>query len=553
MICFNCKAQIEDGAEFCTECGCRQFGTGAVNGVNLDATQAAPFGAARAFDSNETQAFDNNATQAFGYGATPAASADMAYKAAMGADFGGGEIDLDATQMASFGETQATDYGATQAFDPNATQAFDPNATQAFDPNATQAFDPNATQAFDPNATQALDPNATQAFDPNATQAFDPNATQAFDYGANRGYQPQVFDGVNQNYGYNPPVTPPPQPKKSKKGLIIAIVAAVAVLAVVAGVLAFKLIPELSGDDGDDSDSEKEETTTSASTLVKEDDEEETTTKPEKTTKPAETTAPMPETTTQAVPENSIVVPTVPRGDDTVDIGSLDMFRPTQATDSSPAVRPTKPNVPPVTKVPDAPQSSPSPGYTEPSGGPSSGYVEFPYSIVNTAAKQVHLGAYLYDEDGTTTYGEFGYFYKNNVLCLFMASSEVKVVLETSDTGNPVAYASTGGGAYRQLSLSQKDCLEMQNTIISALVNLGYNRDKFYPDLKYVYLGDANDEDFGLIELYEVYDKNNNYAGFIYVDEETGYYIGARNENDKFVSLMDFIDTTGSKLPLNYK
>lgn len=99
MICFNCKAVIEDGSEFCPECGCRQMpATGA---PGLDATQMAPPpDATQAFDATmgagvaafgANQAAEYEATQAFHYGA------------AQPANYAQPEPDFEATQVAPYG------------------------------------------------------------------------------------------------------------------------------------------------------------------------------------------------------------------------------------------------------------------------------------------------------------------------------------------------------------------------------------------------------------------------------------------------------------------
>ncbi|MBP3697048.1 MAG: zinc ribbon domain-containing protein [Clostridia bacterium] len=418
MICFNCKAQLPDGTQFCPDCGCRQLAAtdrGVTQAADFDATQAAPFAATQ-------------------------------------------PIDFDATQAAPFGATQAA------------------------------------------------------------------------------GYQTQGYSQP-QNYGCVPPVAPPPvqtePPKKNGKGIIIAVAGAVAVLAVVAGVLAFKLLPDIGA--SKDNDDKKEESTTAVSTHSKKHGYDDGITLPELTA---------PQLTAPGIIDvtgEEIIVPTVPHGNDTVNIG--DIFRPTQAPATQPA-RP-KPTAPPVT---DRYYED----YTE-APDDNSDFINEPYATVDTYADCAHIGIYVYDENGNASYGEVGYFYKDGNLCLFMEVEGESVVIETDDySGYMTAYMDEGYGYY-ELDTTQEKCEEVGDFIVYQLVELGFNKDEIYPEYQYDYLGDDQVEDIGNCEFYDLYDERGNYMGAVVVDEYSGYYAAVFDENDNFVYLTDFIDLSGSYLPYNFR
>lgn len=444
-------------------------------------------------------------------------------------------VDLDATQMAPIDTTQAAPFGLNQAVDFDATQAAPFGATQAM------PFD-DATQMAPADATQAAPFGATQA----APYAAAP---PVYDPAQSAGYPPQ-------DYGYYaPPVAPssaePPQ--KNGKGIMIAVAGAVAVLAVVAGVLAYKFIPDLGAPEKESKKKSKEESTTASATVKKPDtDSELVITIPEMTA---------PEISAPGIiggDGDNIIVPTVPHGDDTVDIGSLDLFRPTQAPVAPPTTRP-KPSTPPATR----PQPTNPPVTQGNYNDSTTVYVppteyydellEEPYALVDPYADCVHIGVNTYEDDGSAFYREYGYFYKGENLCLFMmAGGESAVVEVDENTGVMSAYLNEGSGYY-EVETTQDKCEEVKTHIISMLVELGYDADHVYPEYKYEYLGDDYMDDFGNAEFYDVYDNNNNYFGSVVIDEGTGYYIGVFDENEELVYLSDFIDPSGSNLPYNFR
>lgn len=407
--------------------------------------------------------------------------------------------------------------------------------------DATQAIDFDATQAAPFAAAQPIDLDATQAAPFGVTQAPDFDATQAAPFGATQaaGYQTQGYSQP-QNYGYVPPVAPPPvqtePPKKNGKGIIIAITGAVAVLAVVAGVLAFKLLPDI-GVSKDDNDDKKEESTTAVSTVSKKHGDDDGITLPALTA---------PQLTAPGIVDvtgEEIVVPTVPHGNDTVNIG--DIFKPTQAPAATQSARP-KPTSPPVT---DRYYED----YTEAPDEDYSDFINEPYATVDTYADCAHIGIYVYDENGNASYGEVGYFYKDGNLCLFMEVEGESVVIETDDySGYMTAYMDEGYGYY-ELDTTQEKCEEVSDFIVYQLVELGFNKDEIYPEYQYDYLGDDYVEDIGNCEFYDLYNEYGSYIGAVVVDENSGYYAAVFDENDNFVYLTDFIDLSGYSLPYNFR
>lgn len=495
MICFNCKAQISDGVSFCTECGSRQPAAGA--------SQAMPF---------------DDATQMASLDATVLASPDVTQAAPFGMNQ---DVDLDATQAAPFGATQA------MPFVDDATQMAPADATQAAPFGATQAFDYDATQAAPFAAAQ-------QSYATVQAQTYPP-----------------------QNYGYIPPVAPPPAepPQKNSKGIMIAVAGAVAVLAVVAGVLAWQFLPDLGAPE---KKSKKEKSAKESTTAV------ETVTKPDTDSELVITIPEMtaPEITAPAIiggESDGILVPTVPHGNDTVDIGSLDLFKPTQAPVAPPTERP-KPSAPPATR----PQPTNPPVTQDNNSGNTNAYVppepgyydemlEEPYALVDPYEDCVHIGVNTYDDDGSAFYREYGYFYKGENLCLFMLSGNESAIVEVDEySGEMSAYLNEGNGYY-EIETTQDKCEEVKTHIIAMLVELGYDADRVYPEYKYEYLGDDYMDDFGNAEFYDVYDNNSNYCGSIVIDEGTGYYIGVFDENEELVYLSKFIDQSGSNLPYNFR
>lgn len=441
--------------------------------------------------------------------------------------------DLDATQMAPVDAAQAAPFGAMQAADYDATQAAPFAANQPVDFDATQAAPFGATQAMPyDDATQAAPYAAAQP-------AYEPSQAA--------GYPPQ-------EYGYYaPPVAPPAAepPQKNGKGILIAVAGAVAVLAVVAGVLAYQFIPDLGGAEKKSKKYKEEESTTAAATVTKPDTDSDldlVITIPELTA---------PEITAPPIiggDGNNILVPTVPHGNDTVDIGSLDLFKPTQAPVTPPTTRP-KPSSPQPTNPPATQPGSNgnTSSYVPPQPGEYSELLEEPYALVDPYAECVHIGVNTYEDDGSAFYREYGYFYKGENLCLFMAAGGESAVVEVDESsGNMSTYLNEGSGYYK-IDTTQDKCEEVKTHIIAMLVELGYDADHIYPEYKYEYLGDDYMDDFGNAEFYDVYDNNNNYFGSVVIDESTGYYIGVFDENEELVYLSEFIDRSGSELPYNFR
>ena len=473
MICFNCKAQIEDGLSFCPECGCRQM-TAAGGAAAFDATQAV-------FDATQAAPFD--ATQAASFDATQAAS-------------------FDATQAASFDATQAASFDATQA------------------------------------------------------ASFD--ATQAMPYG---GYVPPV-NNMQMPSG-NAPQEPP---KKNNKGLIIAVSCAAIVLVAVLAVLAFKFLPELGLFD--------KET--------------------EKESKKAKTTQSITESISAAVPDISITdafkvtvpeyveittfafaVPTIPHGDDTVDIGSVDIFNPT--TNAVVTTARPKPTTPPTVRPTTRPATTRRPtqyyepttyyyyDYTERYTEAQTEeyweeyttdyyydeYIETPYALVDIYEDQAHIGGYLY-EDGTSTYFEYGYFYANGNICVYSKVSDGEIVVERNNGNYDVYVRENYSSVFQKADVSSETGESIYDSVTNGLISLGYSADAYYPDRKYDYLYDFDFYGIGYVEDYYVV-ENGVRTAELYVDLDSGYYAAVLDLDGNYVYKANFIDTTGSMLPYDFR
>lgn len=409
MICFRCKAQLDDGTLFCTECGAKQPASPPVS--YSDKTMAVPFAASH-------------------------------------------ETDMDATQVIDGCQSMLS-------------------------------------------------------------------TERSADY-PQQGYQTNQPD-----YGYMPPVAPPPvslsqPPKKKGKGAVIAIICtAVVMVIILCTVIAGFLIKSLFFSD---KKGNGEGTTAAAVTT------EESTTKPN-----AEITLPAitaPQVTAPDIFDvtGGFAVPTVPHGDDTVNIG--DLFGTTR-----PAT--VEPTAPPV----DNSDGVPVEDYYD--------YREEPYAIADAYADQVHIGVYIYEE-GEPYYCELGFFYKGDNFCLFMETEYEGVVIETDEsTGRLSAYLDEGDGYYK-VDTTQSKCEEVEDYIIYHLVNLGFDKDYFYPELTYGYLGDETSDYFGTVEVYDVYD-NGTLINTIIVDKDTGYYVAVFDQYENYVYVLDDVDLTGNYVPYNFR
>lgn len=427
MICFNCKAVIEDGSGFCPECGCRQ----------LPATGA------------------------------PAASAP----------------DLDATQMAP-----------------------PPDATQAVDYDATQAAPYAVNQAAD--YTQPVP---------------DYDATQAAPYG--------TFVPPANPYYAQAPVTPEP-PKKSNKGVIIAVAGAITVLLAVLAVLAFKFLPELGLFEKDDEKDDDGKKITEVHTKKETD-----------ITTSTEAISLLDEMTAPEVATIPIVIPTVPKGNDTGSIGSADRFTRPAATAPPTTARP-KPTSAPTTK----PQATQSPYYEEET---TFAYLDTPYTTVDAYADQVHIAGTFYD-GSTATHVEYGYFYSGTALCLYMGIPDGEIVIEYEDDYYTAYVRSAGDISFTKENVSQSDCDDLANNVIDMLIELGYDNKETYPDRTFEYLGDFRYGSIGYVEEYNVY-EDGEIGGIIYVDTNSGYYAAVLDTDGTAIFKASLIDVSGSSLPYNYK
>lgn len=395
--------------------------------------------------------------------------------------------------------------------------------------------------ARQPVATPVSDTDETVVLPFVAPTEPDLDATQVMD-----GYQPPLFtanrpseypqqgyaQGYSENqpdYGYMPPVAPPPAPtpqppKKKGKGAIIAIVCVAAVMAIIlcAVIAIFLILPLIFPDKKDVTES-----TTAAVVTV-----EESTTKPG-----ADVDITLPAVTAPQVTAPDIfdvtggfAVPTIPQGDDTVDIG--DLFGTTRPA-------PVEPTSPPQDNSNDVPVED------------YYAYREEPYAIADAYVDQVHIGVYIY-EGSEPYYCELGYFYKGNNFCLFMISDGESVVIETDEETEILrAYLDEGDGFY-QVDATQSECEEVEDFIIYHLVSLGYDKDYFFPELTYGYLGDETSDYFGTVEVYDVYDDGT-LINTIIVDEDTGYYVAVFDEYENYVYVLDDVDLTGNYLPDDFR
>lgn len=391
---------------------------------------------------------------------------------------------------------------------------------QAAPPVAPSA--PLAADVDDLDATIAAPFGKMQEDDLDATQVMDSyppvqNYPPQREFEPNQGYQ-------QQNYGFVPPVPPvqPPMPpaqpeqppKKKGKGVLIAVICIVAAFLLIGVIGVICIFVFFAGEIFDKND--EDITTTAAYT-------EESTTEyygeyyePEVTEQ--QITVPQGESFT-----GGFVPPTAPQNGS--DFNPNDIFGT------------TRPNYEPPTDPPVY----------------NSDRTETPETIADSDYVQaVLIEAYVYDEYGEATLGEYGYFYKDGNACLYVAEGNESVVIETdSETDYITVYYSDGNG-YEKVTMNQTDSENTRNGIVYHLVQMGLDKDYFYPELTYEYVGDSYDDTFGTVQVYDVYDGNS-FAGTIIVDESTGYYTTVWDENDNFLYLVTNVYTTGYGLPLNFR
>ncbi len=453
---------------------------------------------------------------------------------------GGRLLAEEATLIMESEPTQAAVYEATQAMRYEATQAMRDEATQVAGYDKTQVMDLDATQAAPYDVKRMMDLNATQVVSAEAKKATDLNATQVVSHEPLQ-MQPPVFPQTGNGLGYTAPPVQQAQ-KKSGKGISVAVMGAVAVLAFVLGILAYKFIPKLNG-------TEKETAAETAGTVAAEDKTKSDKGNGDKVDIQVVTLNPTEATGAEGVTGENLIFPSIP----------IINIVPEDGTTKAPATT-KKPVAPQTTKRPTTTKKATTtkkPATTKRPTEPTTAFKPVRVEELKTKVKEpletVHIGyTYINADTGMPEYAEAGIFKKDGNNCYYMKIDGGYIVVEENiDAGKYTCYVDNGSG-YKDNNSTKRKCKEFIEAVEKLLLYFGYKWDETYSYCSYDYLGDKNYSGFGKVELYNMF-TNNEKAGSLIVDKKTGFIIEMNDENGDYVFKLSFIDTSGSKLPKNYK